>query len=122
MAPCVGVDGPAANSGWLAFAMLCVRRIVTRISAPVQIAWLTRNLDSASRATVISMTGQADSIGQAVGGPALCRVGSAVSIQAALLASTVVRFLTVYLYRRLITRHQGTAGHIPHRAKLIRHE
>ncbi len=107
MVPCVSVDGPGANSGWLAFAMLCVQRIVTRISAPVQIAWLNPNLDSASRATVISMIGQVNSIGQAGGGPALCRVGSVVSIQAALQASAMVLFPTVYLYRCLIPRDRG---------------
>src|SRR5215212_9062482 len=52
-----------ANALWLAFAMLWVRRIVATIGAPVQTAWLNRNLDSASRATVISMTGRANSIG-----------------------------------------------------------
>ena len=122
MAPDAGVVGPAANFLWLAFAMLCVRPIVTRIGAPVQIAWLNLNLDSASRATVISMTGPANSIRQAVGEPVPRWIGSAVSIQAVLLASAVVDFPTVYLYRRLIPRGHEATGCIRHGAGLIRYE
>jgi DHA3 family tetracycline resistance protein-like MFS transporter len=103
---------------WLTFAMLWVRRIVGTIREPVQTAWLNRNLDPASRATVISMTGQANSIGQAVGGPALGWVGSAVSIQAALLGSALVLAPTVALYRRLIARGPESAPVLAARAAL----
>lgn len=86
---------------WLAFAMVWARRIVAAIGDPVRLAWLNRNLDAATRATVISMTSQANSVGQAVGGPALGWVGSAVSIQVALLGSAVVGAPAVALYQRL---------------------
>jgi len=98
---------------WLAFAMLWVRRVVATIAAPVEAAWLNRHFDPASRATVISMTGQANSLGQAVGGPALGWVGNTVSIRAALLGSAVVLAPTVALYRRLIVRDRGTAEPVP---------
>jgi DHA3 family tetracycline resistance protein-like MFS transporter len=111
-----------ANSLWLAFAMLWVRRIVATLGAPVQIAWLNRNLDPASRATVISMTGQANSIGQAAGGPAFGWIGNTVSIQAALLVSAVVLSPTVALYHRLIVRRHEAADAIANGAELIRAE
>jgi MFS family permease len=111
-----------ANSLWLAFAMLWIRRIVATLGAPVQTAWLNRNLDSASRATVISMTGQANSIGQAAGGPAFGWIGNSISIQAALLASAVVLSPTIALYQRLIVRDRTTADPIPNAARLIRIE
>lgn len=98
---------------WLAFAMLWVRRIVGTIGEPVQSAWLNRNLDPASRATVISMTGQANSIGQVAGGPALGWVGNAISIPAALLGSAIVLSPTIALYRRLIVRDRGAAKPVP---------
>ena len=107
LAALAAIDGGAvavfALSGnlWLAFAMLWLRRIVATISNPVQIAWLNRHLDSSSRATVISMTGQANSIGQAVGGPALGWVGNVLSIQAALLGSTLLLSPVVALYARM---------------------
>jgi MFS family permease len=102
-----------ANSLWLAFAMLWVRRIVATIGAPVQTAWLNRNLDSASRATVISMTGQANSIGQAAGGPAFGLIANAVSIQVALLASAAVLSPIVALYNRLIVRDRESIKPVP---------
>ena len=102
-----------SGSLWLAFGMLWVRTVVGAISQPVEAAWLNRHLDPSSRATVISMTGQANSIGQAAGGPALGWVGTAVSIQAALLGSALVLAPTVALYRRLILRGPASPGPIP---------
>lgn len=98
---------------WLAFGMLWVRPIVESVTEPVEAAWLNRNLDPATRATVISMTGQANSIGQVVGGPSLGLVGNAVSIKAALLASALVLSPTVALYRRLAVRQRDQAGLVP---------
>jgi DHA3 family tetracycline resistance protein-like MFS transporter len=92
---------------WLAFAMLWVRTIVGAVSQPVESAWLNRNLDASSRATVISMTGQANSIGQAVGGPALGWIGSVLSIRVALLGSALILSPTIALYRRLIVRESA---------------
>jgi DHA3 family tetracycline resistance protein-like MFS transporter len=87
--------------------MLWVRTIVNAVSQPVESAWLNRNLDAASRATVISMTGQANSIGQAVGGPALGWIGSVLSIRVALLGSALILSPTIALYRRLIVRERA---------------
>ena len=92
---------------WLAFGMLWLRSVLGAISGPVEGAWLNRNLESSSRATVISMVGQANAIGQVAGGPALGWVGSMVSVRAALLGSALVLSPTVALYRRLIVRDRG---------------
>lgn len=89
---------------WLAFAMLWLRSVTATVMQPVEAAWLNRNLDSTSRATVISMAGQANAIGQVAGGPALGWVGSTVSIRAALLASAVVLSPMVALYARLASQ------------------
>lgn len=92
---------------WLAFAMLWLRGVTGTLIGPVQGAWLNRNLDSATRATVISMTGQSNAIGQVAGGPALGWVGSAVSIRAALMGSALVMAPIVALYARVIPRDRG---------------
>jgi len=89
---------------WLAFAMLWARTVLGAITGPVEAAWLNRNLESSSRATVISMVGQANAIGQVGGGPALGWIGSTVSVRAALLGSALVLSPIVGLYRRLIVR------------------
>jgi MFS family permease len=98
---------------WLAFGMLWVRAGVASVSHPVELAWLNRNLDASTRATVSSMTGQANSIGQVGGGLALGWVGNAVSIRAALLCSAVVLAPTVSLYRRMIVRDRVAAEPVP---------
>ena len=92
------------------------------IDAPVQIAWLNRNLDAASRATAISMPGQANSIGDAAGGPALGWVGNAVSIQSASLASAVVLAPTIALDDHLIARERGITDTLLSVPGLIRNE
>ncbi|MCC6705440.1 MAG: MFS transporter [Thermomicrobiales bacterium] len=85
----------------MAFAMFWVRTIISVIHEPVELAWLNRHLDSSTRATVISMTGQANAIGQASGGPMYGWVGGAVSLRAALLLSAAVLAPTIALYNRL---------------------
>lgn len=85
----------------VAFAMFWVRAVIEVVHEPVELAWLNRNLDPATRATVISMTGQANGIGQASGGPIYGWVGGAFSLRAALLLSAAVLAPTVALYQRL---------------------
>lgn len=94
---------------WLAFGMLWLRSVLGAISGPVEAAWLNRNLESTSRATVISMVGQANAIGQVAGGPALGWVGNTVSVRAALLGSALVLSPIVGLYHRLILRDRVVA-------------
>lgn len=98
---------------WLAFCMIWVRIMVGAVSIPVELAWLNRNLDPSTRATVISMTSQANSLGQATGGPALGWVGSTLSIQAALLGSAIILSPTVALYRRMTVRDRGAPESAP---------
>lgn len=91
---------------WLAFGMLWARSALSAITGPVESAWMNRNLDSSLRATVISMNGQANAIGQVGGGPVLGWVGNTVSVRAALLCSAVVLSPIVALYQRTIPRDQ----------------
>jgi hypothetical protein len=89
---------------WLAFAMTWARRVIATISEPVQTAWLNRSLQPAVRATVISMTGQANSVGQAAGGPVFGVIGTAVSLTAALVGSAGLLTPVVALYGRFGAR------------------
>ena len=95
-----------AGNLWLAFGMLWARSALNAITGPVEAAWMNRNLDSSLRATVISMNGQANAIGQVGGGPVLGWVGNTVSVRAALLCSAAVLSPIVALYRRTIPRDQ----------------
>jgi DHA3 family tetracycline resistance protein-like MFS transporter len=93
--------------------MIWVRTGVNSVSQPVESAWLNRNLDASTRATVNSMTGQANSFGQVGGGLALGWVGNTYSIRAALLGSALILSPTVVLFRRLIVREQPAIEPVP---------
>jgi DHA3 family tetracycline resistance protein-like MFS transporter len=73
-----------------------------RSYAPVQRAWLNRSLDPANRATLFSVDGQADALGQIIGGPLIGVVGSTVSIRAALLGSAGLLGLALPLLARAL--------------------
>ena len=45
--------------------------VLPQVSRPIYTAWLNQRLESATRATVLSMSGQMDALGQIVGGPAV---------------------------------------------------
>jgi DHA3 family tetracycline resistance protein-like MFS transporter len=105
-----------SGSFWLSLSMIWARIMVSSVSIPVELAWLNRNLDSSTRATVISLTSQANSFGQATGGPALGWIGSVVSIRAALLGSAIVLSPAIALYRRLIVRDRAAPESFPNLA------
>jgi DHA3 family tetracycline resistance protein-like MFS transporter len=88
---------------WLAFAMMWARRVLATISEPVQTAWVNRGLEPTVRATVLSMTGQANSVGQAAGGPVFGVIGTAGSLTTALVGSAALLTPVVELYRRFGT-------------------
>jgi DHA3 family tetracycline resistance protein-like MFS transporter len=57
------------------------------------------------RATVISITNQADAVGQWTGGPALGAIGSVFSIRAALVAGAACMAPALALYGRAVRQH-----------------
>jgi hypothetical protein len=78
-----------------------VGAIAATIGYPIESAWLNRNLDSKSRATVISMVGQSNAIGQVAGGPPLGALAGATSIRTALTVSGLILSPIPLLYLRL---------------------
>jgi DHA3 family tetracycline resistance protein-like MFS transporter len=77
-----------------------VIRNASRIWDPVQRAWLNANLEPASRATLFSIDGQANALGQVVAGPALGLLAK-VSIPAALLAAALLLLPVIALFGKL---------------------
>ena len=65
------------------------------------------------RATVISIAGQADAIGEAGGGPALGGIGNVFGIRAALAAGALVLLPALGLYGRAIG-HGGREPELEH--------
>ncbi len=75
--------------------------------APLYNTWLNQQItDSSVRATVLSISGQANAVGQAAGGPFLGAIGNAFGIPAALAAGAVTVLPALGLYGRAL-RHGG---------------
>jgi len=92
----------------LAFALcaLLVAQAARGMLTPVYTAWLNRQItDSSVRATVISIAGQADAIGQAGGGPGLGAIGNAFGLRSALVAAGLVLAPAIALYGRAVAHH-----------------
>lgn len=97
-----------AGSLWLAMLGSYALFLARNLAGPIFAAWLNRSIDESSvRATVISITNQADAVGQWTGGPALGGVGNVFGIRAALVAGAACLLPALALYRRAI-RHGGS--------------
>jgi DHA3 family tetracycline resistance protein-like MFS transporter len=80
-----------------AFLLISVLR---RVAAPLYTSWVNQKLESRTRATVISISGQVDAIGQIAGGPGVGLIARSVSVLAALLTSAALLTPALYLVGR----------------------
>ena len=87
-----------ALSPILALSLLLYLAIdaLREVRGPLQTAWINQKLDSRVRATVHSMFGQVDAIGQVMGGPIVAVIAAAGSAVASLVTSSLL--LTPALY------------------------
>ena len=69
-------------------------------SGPLSGTWMNQNIRSEVRATVLSMNGQADALGQVAGGPVIGAIGSVFSMRAALVFSGLLITPALALYTR----------------------
>jgi DHA3 family tetracycline resistance protein-like MFS transporter len=91
----------AANL-YVAIGLAWVAGVMRQAFSPVQRAWLNRSLDPANRATLFSVDGQADALGQIVGGPIIGVVASGISIRAALVCSAALLTIALPLFARAL--------------------
>ena len=95
------------GSTWVAIIGLLGVFLARNLAAPLYTIWLNQQIrDSSVRATVLSISGQANAIGQAAGGPGLGVIGNAWGIRAALYAGAAVIAPALGLYGRAL-RHGG---------------
>ncbi|HEX9131268.1 MAG TPA: MFS transporter [Ktedonobacteraceae bacterium] len=87
-----------AGNFFLAVAAVLLFRVFRTVNEPIYTAWLTQNIESKVRATVISMRGQVDAFGQIAGGPPVGYIGTAFSIRAALVAASAILSPVLLLY------------------------
>lgn len=96
-----------AGSLWLAVAAFWATMVARNVAGPVFTTWLQRSVgETNARATVLSITNQADAVGQWTGGPGLGLLGNAFGIRAALAAGAFCMAPALWLYGRA-ARHQG---------------
>ena len=92
---------------WVALVAYFAVGLARNVAAPIFQTWLNRNVEeSGVRATVLSITSQADAVGQWTGGPAIGLIGNVFSIRAALVAGSLCMAPALALYRRA-ARHGG---------------
>ncbi len=84
----------------LALASYGTVAIVRKTLHPLYSAWINRGIPSAVRATVLSVFGQMDAIGQVIGGPAIGIIANQFGLRAALVAAGIVLSPVLLLYKR----------------------
>jgi DHA3 family tetracycline resistance protein-like MFS transporter len=94
------------NWFWAAVGCLLFFDTLRTITFPLSEAYLNHKVDSSVRATVLSMTGQIDALGQMSGGPLIGTLGKLFSIPAAILASAGILFPTIPLFSLLLSREK----------------
>jgi MFS transporter, DHA3 family, tetracycline resistance protein len=94
------------GSTWLAIPALLGVFFCRNMQGPLYDTWLNEQITNSSvRATVISLTGQANAIGQAGGGPVLGAIGNVWGIRAALTVGAAIIAPALGLYARAIAHH-----------------
>jgi DHA3 family tetracycline resistance protein-like MFS transporter len=96
-----------SGSAWPAIAALLGVFFARDLQGPLYATWINEQItDSSVRATVLSISGQANAIGQAGGGPVLGAIGNVWGIRAALVAGAAAIAPALALYGRAI-RNDG---------------
>jgi len=92
-----------AFSPILALAVLSMLtvNILRGVSGPLQSTWINQKLDSRVRATIHSMFGQVDAIGQITSGPTVGLIANALSVKLAVAISGLLLSPALFFVRRV---------------------
>jgi len=91
----------------LALGLYLLIDMLRDVAIPLYTAWVNQKLDSGTRATVLSMSGQVDAIGQIAGGPAVGLVARSFSVIAALVTSGLLLSPALFLIGRANNQSLG---------------
>jgi DHA3 family tetracycline resistance protein-like MFS transporter len=95
---------------WLAVLAMLLTNVVRSLVMPLFMSWLNQSISRSNvRATVMSITNQADAVGQWTGGPAIGGIGNAFGLRAALVIGAFLLSPALALYGRALRR----GGHEP---------
>ena len=92
---------------WLAVLAMLLTNVARSLVMPLFTSWLNQSITRSNvRATVMSITNQADAVGQWTGGPAIGGIGNAIGMRAALVTGAFLLSPALALYARAL-RHGG---------------
>lgn len=91
-----------AGSFAFALAMFWLVGVARTTINPIERTWVTQQSAPELRATLISMSGQMDAIGQVAGGPVVGVIGTLRSLRAALVTTGAFLFPAALLYSRAL--------------------
>ena len=97
----------------LAFGVLMLRNVSSSIHGPLYSTWLIQHIRPEVRATVFSMLGQVNAIGQVAGGPGVGAIGKYSSIRAALTASALFYLPAPLMYGWLVRKEKDDRAAVP---------
>ncbi len=89
--------------------------VLRGLQSPVYSAWLNQDVDSRVRATVLSMSGQSDALGQFTVGPAIGALGTVYGLRVALATAATALSPALFLYGRALRKaeHNPATGSQP---------
>jgi DHA3 family tetracycline resistance protein-like MFS transporter len=85
---------------FLSLSLYLAISVLRNVQTPLQTAWINQKLDSQVRATVHSMFGQVDAIGQVLGGPIVAVIASVGSAVASLVTSSLLLLPALFFVSR----------------------
>jgi DHA3 family tetracycline resistance protein-like MFS transporter len=104
-----------AGNFWVALLALWSANVFRNVQEPIFRTWQVQRIDPAVRATVLSIDGQVNALGQIAGGPVVGAIGN-ISLRAALVVAGVAlspALLLLLRAKRQDTGNQGTMALMP---------
>lgn len=95
---------------FLTLSLYLTINILRSVRDPLNTAWVNQKLDPQTRATVHSMTGQVDAVGQMAGGPSVALVARYLSVAAAITTSALLFGPAMLLVHRANSQSEKEAG------------
>ncbi|HEU5383977.1 MAG TPA: hypothetical protein VFV38_51945 [Ktedonobacteraceae bacterium] len=90
--------------------MVYSARWFVSVKAPIFTSWLARNSSARVRATLISLDGQMDALGQIAGGPPIGLLGTLFSLRVALATLSTILAPVLLLYVAALRRVRNASS------------
>lgn len=94
----------------LAVSALWANHILNRINGPIYRAYTNKHLNTEVRATVLSMSGQVNALGQIIGGPIIGIIASKVSVAFAIVVTGFILAPVVFLFLALLKNSKNSTA------------